>query len=231
MRRALALAALLLAAALSACGDDDDGGSTGANDPPPPTAPATAPEPAGEQGCEDATAPSTREREGRKPKRDLEAGRTYRLVVTTNCGEFTITLDPETAPKASASLVALARDGFFDGVVFHRIVPGFVIQGGDPTGTGGGGPGYSTVDKPPSDARYTKGVVAMAKTGTEPAGTAGSQFFVVVGDDAGLPPDYAVVGRVSEGMDVVERIGALGDAATERPTATVVIESVRVEDS
>ena len=236
MRRALAIGSICLAAALGACGDDDDDSGSASDsttaapsEPAPSTAPPEQPEAA--NGCEQPPTPSTREREGQKPTRDLEDGRTYRLVVTTNCGEFTITLDPESAPNASASLVALANDKFFDGTVFHRIVPGFVIQGGDPTASGSGGPGYSTVDKPPSSARYTKGVVAMAKAGDEPPGTAGSQFFVVVGQDAGLPPDYAAVGEVTAGMDVVEKIGALGDAATEQPTSTVLIESVRVEES
>jgi peptidyl-prolyl cis-trans isomerase B (cyclophilin B) len=110
--------------------------------------------------------------------------------------------------------------------VFHRIVPGFVIQGGDPTQTGTGGPGYSTVDTPASDATYPKGVVAMAKTQAEPAGTAGSQFFVVTGENVDLPPDYAVVGTVTDGLDVVERIGTLGDPATEQPLQPIVVESV-----
>jgi peptidyl-prolyl cis-trans isomerase B (cyclophilin B) len=105
-----------------------------------------------------------------------------------------------------------------------------VIQGGDPTQSGGGGPGYSTVDPPPADARYTKGVVAMAKTAADPPGTSGSQFFVVTGDDVGLPPDYAVVGEITDGLDVVERIGTLGDA-TEQPTLTVLVEKVTVEES
>ena len=137
-----------------------------------------------------------------------------------------MTLDLESAPATAASLVALAEDGFYDDTVFHRIVPGFVIQGGDPTQTGGGGPGYQTVDVPAADAAYTHGVVAMAKAGTEPAGTAGSQFFVVTGADVGLPPEYAIVGEVTEGLDVVELIGTLGDPATEQPTQPVVIESV-----
>jgi peptidyl-prolyl cis-trans isomerase B (cyclophilin B) len=149
-------------------------------------------------------------------------------VFDTNCGSFTVTLDQKTAPNTSASLVSLARKGFFDDTFFHRIVPGFVIQGGDPTGTGSGGPGYSTVDKPPASARYTHGVVAMAKTGAEPAGTSGSQFFVVTGGDVGLPPDYAVVGKVTKGLEVVDKIGRLGDPASEQPTRPVVIEDVRV---
>ena len=129
------------------------------------------------------------------------------LEFVTNCGSFTVTLDVKGAPHTSASLVSLARADFYDDTIFHRIVPGFVIQGGDPTQTGAGGPGYQTVDPPAQDAAYTKGVVAMAKTADEAPGTAGSQFFVVTGDDVGLPPDYAIVGTVTSGLDVVERIG------------------------
>jgi len=106
-----------------------------------------------------------------------------------------------------------------------------VIQGGDPTQSGTGGPGYSTVDAPAPDAAYTKGVVAMAKTQAEPAGTSGSQFFVVTGDDIGLDPDYAIVGEVTEGLDVVELIGTLGDPATEQPLQPIVIESVTASSS
>ena len=232
MRRTLAIASVCLAAALGACGDDDKDEQARQD---PPAATETAPEPTSSQPqageCKQAEQPAAGEREAKKPKKDLASGRTYRLTFATNCGEFTIELDQEAAPKTAASLVALAEAKFYDGTAFHRIVPGFVVQGGDPTGTGGGGPGYSTVDKPPADARYTKGVVAMAKTGQEAPGTAGSQFFVVVGPDAGLPPDYAVVGKVSAGMEVVELIGQLGDPATEQPTQPVVIENVKVEES
>ena len=164
------------------------------------------------------------------PSEQLDAGKTYRLVVQTNCGSFTITLDQKQAPKTAASLVSLAEDGFYDGTTFHRVVPGFVIQGGDPTGTGSGGPGYQTVDPPPQGAAYTRGVVAMAKTGTEPAGTSGSQFFVVTAADAGLPPDYAIVGNVTEGIDAVSAIEALG-AGDGPPSQPVVIQKVTVEQS
>jgi cyclophilin family peptidyl-prolyl cis-trans isomerase len=153
------------------------------------------------------------------------------LVFETSHGTFTVTLDRETSPNVTASMIKLARDGFFDGTICHRIVPGFVIQCGDPTGTGEGGPGYSTQDDVPADARYTKGVVAMAKTQVEPAGTAGSQFFVVTGDDVGLPPEYAILGEVTEGLDVVERIGELGDPATEEPTEEVKIEKATVRET
>ena len=132
---------------------------------------------------------------------------------------------------AVSSFVALARASFFDHTIFHRIVPGFVIQGGDPTQTGTGGPGYSTVDTPPKDAKYEQGVVAMAKTQSEAPGTAGSQFFVVTAADAGLPPDYAIIGRVSSGLPVVLRIGRLGSPTTELPTSIVEILSVRVSVS
>jgi peptidyl-prolyl cis-trans isomerase B (cyclophilin B) len=182
-------------------------------------------------GCTVVEKPATKPDGGEKaPAQPLAEGKTYDLVFTTNCGPFTVTLDQKTAPKTAASLVALARSGFFDDTIFHRIVPGFVIQGGDPTQTGTGGPGYSTVDVPPADAKYTKGVVAMAKTGAEPPGTSGSQFFVVTGADTALAPDYAVVGKVTDGLDVVERIGGLGDAS-EQPTQPVVIEKVTVEES
>lgn len=158
---------------------------------------------------------------------ELETDKTYHLAFRTNRGAFTVELDTEAGPCASASMVALARKGYFDGTRFHRIVPGFVIQGGDPTASGTGGPGYQTVDTPPSDARYTKGVVAMAKAPQEPAGTAGSQFFVVTAPDAQLPPEYAILGRVVEGLDVVEQIGQLG-GPDEQPTERVEIESAEV---
>jgi len=182
-------------------------------------------------GCTDVAAPAPRkDGNATAPKERLDPEKTYNLVFKTNCGSFTVTLDLATAPATATSLVALARSGFYDDTIFHRIVPGFVIQGGDPTQSGSGGAGYQTVDAPPADASYTRGVVAMAKTGAEPAGTSGSQFFVVTGADIGLPAEYAIVGNVTSGIDVVERIGELGDPATEKPTRPVVIESVTVEE-
>lgn len=185
-------------------------------------------EPSANTVCDGATIPEAGERAGDAPTEAIPAGATPTLTFVTNCGTFVVTLDPTSAPKATASLVALAEGGFFDETIVHRIVPDFVIQGGDPTQTGGGGPGYSTVDPPAADSAYTKGVVAMAKTELEEAGTAGSQWFVVTGDDIGLPPDYAVVGEVTDGLDVVEKIGALGDD-TQQPTEPVVVTSVTVD--
>ena len=170
--------------------------------------------------CADVDAPGPRTPEpGQAPSEALD-------------GSFTVTLDQELAPKTAASLVALANDGYFDDTIFHRVVQGFVIQGGDPTQSGAGGPGYTTVDAPPSGSKYTNGVVAMAKSELEAAGTSGSQFFVVTGDDIGLPPDYAIVGNVTEGMDTVERIDALGIPGGDgAPTKPVVVNSVTVDES
>ena len=183
-------------------------------------------------GCKDVKQPRSKPNGGeQRPSGPLESGKAYTVKILTSCGAFTIGLDPETSPHASASFVSLARSGFFDNTTFHRIVPDFVIQGGDPTGSGSGGPGYSTRDVPPPNARYRRGVVAMAKTQDEPAGTAGSQFYVVTGADAGLPADYALLGKVTHGMDAVDRIARLGDpnAGEEgTPTQPVVIERTSV---
>ncbi len=182
------------------------------------------------QGC--AFAAKHTHQSGGYPNKNLrlDPAKTYRLLFETNCGSFTVTLNQKLAPNATGSLVSLAKRGFFNDTFFHRIVPGFVIQGGDPTGAGTGGPGYETHDTVPKTSSYVHGVVAMAKTGSEAAGTAGSQFFVVTGQDAGLPPDYAIVGKVTAGLGIVDRIGRLGDA-NEHPTANVVISKVKVETS
>ena len=159
----------------------------------------------------------------------LDPAKTYDVALQTNYGSFTIRLAVKTSPNATGSFVSLAKKGFFDGTKFHRIIPGFVIQGGDPTGTGTGGPGYTTVDPVPASTRYVHGVAAMAKTGSQPAGTAGSQFFVVTARDAGLTPDYAVLGQVTGGLGVVDRIGRLGDAGGQ-PTALVELERATVTE-
>jgi cyclophilin family peptidyl-prolyl cis-trans isomerase len=158
----------------------------------------------------------------------LDPKQPHTVGVLTNYGRFTFRLDVEDSPCVTSSFASLVRRGFFDGTAFHRIVPGFVIQGGDPTGTGRGGPGYTVVDAPPKNSLYTEGVVAMAKSESEPPGTAGSQFFIVTAPDAGLPPDYAILGVVTKGLKVVERIGRLGNRVTERPTRRVVVLKMTV---
>jgi peptidyl-prolyl cis-trans isomerase B (cyclophilin B) len=158
----------------------------------------------------------------------LPSGETRTVTIDTALGSMTLKIDADLSPIAAGNFVALAGCGYYDGVVFHRVVPGFVIQGGDPLGNGTGGPGYSVDEKPPANLAYTKGVVAMAKSSAEPPGRSGSQFYVVTGADAGLPPEYALVGKVSEGMDVVERIGKLG-TPEEKPKQTVIIEHAVIE--
>lgn len=151
------------------------------------------------------------------------------VEVATSEGDFTISLDTEGSPATTTSFRTLAENGFYDGLSFHRVAPGFVIQGGDPNGDGSGGPGYSVSEDVPAETVYSAGVVAMAKTGTDPAGTSGSQFFVVSGPDAAqqLTPDYAVVGEVSAGMETVDAIDALGEGDGP-PTKPVTIESMSV---
>jgi peptidyl-prolyl cis-trans isomerase B (cyclophilin B) len=217
------LLALLLASAtmLAACGGGDDSGSTEAD--------VTS----GAGPCESVDAPPPKKEADLPPPKADEptvAGVTF----DTSCGSFTVTFD-DRAPKTAASFQYLAEEGFYDDTVFHRVVPGFVIQGGDPLGSdpakaGTGGPGYNVDEKPPSGLSYTKGIVAMAKSQVEPPGRSGSQFYVVTGADAGLPPDYALVGQVTEGMDTVEAIDALGTPGADGPpTQTVVIESATPE--
>lgn len=183
---------------------------------------------AGAGGCKQVEAPKPKKVSYTAPKQTVTKGETLTAVVETSCGTFDISLDAKRAPKTVNSFVFLTEEGFYDDLSFHRVAPGFVIQGGDPLGTGTGGPGYSVDEKPPANLAYTKGVVAMAKSSAEPPGRSGSQFFVVLSADAGLPPEYALVGKVEQGFDVVEKIGKLGTAA-EKPKQTVLIEKISIE--
>ena len=183
----------------------------------------------GADGCKEVEAPEPKTVSFKAPKQVLKPGETATAIVKTNCGTFEIALDTTRAPKTANSFAFLAEEGFYDDLTFHRIVPGFVIQGGDPEGTGTGGPGYSVDEKPPPNLSYTKGVVAMAKSSADPPGRSGSQFYVVTSPDAGLPPEYALVGKVSKGYDVVERIEGVPTAG-EKPKQPVLIEEVTIED-
>ena len=218
--------ALLLACALllAACG----GGETEEKATPDAT---QAPAATTEAGCEKVPAAKPKNVKVAKPTVELEKSKTYVARVLTNCGEFEITLDSKRAPRTGGSFKTLVDKRFYDGLSFHRIVPGFVIQGGDPKGDGQGGPGYSVTEAPPEDLAYSKGVVAMAKTGTEPAGTSGSQFFIVTGEDAGLPPDYALLGTVTKGQEVVDKIGVVSVGPDEQPVDPVVIRQIRITES
>lgn len=164
------------------------------------------------------------------PPTCLESGASYEAVVTTNQGEFTIAVDPETAPVAANNFVFLARNRYFDDTVCHRIIPNFVVQCGDPTATGTGGPGYTIVDEPPAPGQYEIGSIAMAKT---PApDSAGSQFFIVTGSDgASLPPEYALFGEVVDGFETtVEQMAAAG-TPDGVPSETIEIQSIHIVQS
>ena len=230
LRRALVLLCTGLVLALAACGDDEEnipadepaGGTTAT------TAPETKPtEPA--SGCREVEEPEPKTVKVDKPKARLDPGKTWMAVLKTSCGTIEIELDAKENPKTASSFAHLAREGFYDGLSFHRIAAGFVVQGGDPKGDGTGGPGYKVVEAPPDDTKYTRGVVAMAKSELEKPGTSGSQFFIVTGADAGLPPDYAVVGKVVKGEKVVKLLDNVpNDPADNRPTEPVVIEKVTI---
>jgi len=231
LRRALAILLLCLVPLAAGCGGKSGGSGKSTSKP------SLAGQKGGRgSGCKQVRAPHARSAgHEKKPKRALDASKKWSLVISTNCGSFTVALDLSDAPQTTASLVALAKSGFFDGTAFHRIVPGFVIQGGDPAGNGSGGPGYKVVEAPPKSLHYVKGVVAMAKTEIEDPGTSGSQFFVVTGPDAQLPADYALVGRVTSGIAALDRIATQptnqsspDPALREQPAQPVVIRRVTV---
>ena len=143
----------------------------------------------------------------------------------TNYGPIAIELFDDDAPKTVENFLKLARDGFYNGVIFHRVIPDFMIQGGDPTGTGSGGPGYQFEDEF-NDNKVVRGALAMANAGPN---TNGSQFFIVTTEAASwLDGKHTVFGRVTDGMDVVDTISALETDTRDRPSEDVVIERVDV---
>ncbi|HEX5982979.1 MAG TPA: peptidylprolyl isomerase [Solirubrobacterales bacterium] len=219
--------ASILVFAIAACGDsgDETTAPTGADTTASGEDTTATTE---EEGCRQVQAPKPKDVSFKAPKQVLKKGEEATVVVKTNCGTFEIALDTERAPKTANSFAFLAEVGFYDDLTFHRVVPGFVIQGGDPEGTGIGGPGYTVDEAPPANLSYTKGVVAMAKSEVDPPGRSGSQFYVVTAPDAGLPPEYALVGRVSDGFETITRIEELG-GTTEKPSQTVLIEEATVE--
>jgi len=199
---------VLAAAVLGACG----AGSTTL-----PTVPAATPTEAA--GASDASGCPT------IPPAALPAGQTRTVVIATAKGSITIKVEADLGPLAAGNFVALAECGFYEGIVFHRLKPGFVIQGGDPTGTGGGGPGYEFPNDP-VNVPYDRGVVAMANAGRD---TNGSQFFIVLAD-SDLDPDYSVFGRVTAGMETVDTIAAMPNSGGQAGTALepVAMDSITV---
>jgi peptidyl-prolyl cis-trans isomerase B (cyclophilin B) len=199
---------------------------------------------AGAEGCKQVPEPKPKQVGFEKPKQTVKRGEEVSARIETSCGDFTIALDSERAPKTVNSFVFLSEEGFYDGLTFPRIEPGFMIQAGDPLGEGTvggdgggigtGGPGYRVTEKPSPTIRYPKGAVGMLQRSPplEPPGRSGSQFFVISSNAASSYPRlaaiYAPLGRVSDGFDVIERIDALGNSASE-PKRTVLIESITIE--
>jgi len=147
--------------------------------------------------------------------------------VQTNHGAFSIELFEDKAPITTKNFADLAEKGFYDGVVFHRVISGFMIQGGDPTGTGRGGPGYTIPDEFHSELRHTgEGILSMANAGPN---TGGSQFFITLDATSWLDGKHAVFGKVVEGMEIVRAIGSTATGPGDRPLKEVVMESVKIE--
>src|SRR5215203_5108297 len=160
------------------------------------------------------------------PPLTVDATKKYTAKISTSAGDMTAELLPGDAPRTVNNFVFLARDGFYDGVIFHRVISGFMIQGGDPTGTGTGGPGYKFEDEPVSK-RYTRGTLAMANAGPN---TNGSQFFIMH-SDYGLPPNYTIFGKLTSGQDVVDKIATTPTQPGDRPKSDVVMEKVTIEEA
>lgn len=163
-----------------------------------------------------------------EPPMGIDTAKRYTANVNTSKGEMTIALDALAAPRTVNSFVFLARSGYYDGVIFHRIIPGFMAQGGDPTGTGRGGPGYQFADELPAPGRYEIGSVAMANAGPN---TNGSQFFIVSGQDGvRLPPSYSLFGKVVSGLEIIAALDAVGTRSGS-PSERVTIDSVTITEA
>jgi cyclophilin family peptidyl-prolyl cis-trans isomerase len=185
-----------------------------------------------------ADAPPCPNADGTSPKTDtfpappamcIDPNKKYTAQMVTTKGTMTIELDAKKAPKTVNNFVFLARYHFYDGVGFHRIIPGFVVQGGDPQGTGSGGPGYKFADELPKSGQYELGSLAMANSGKN---TNGSQFFIITGDQGvALPPNYSLFGKVTEGMDVAKALEAVGTPGAGTPSEPVKMDSVSITES
>ena len=178
--------------------------------------------------AEDGSSPVRREfRE--PPPMCVDPSKRYTATMETSMGTLTIALDAATAPLTVNNFVVLARYHYYDGVIFHRIINGFMCQGGDPTGTGRGGPGYRFADELPKPGRYEIGSLAMANAGPN---TNGSQFFLISGPNgAGLPPQYSLFGKVVQGLDVVDAMQRVETDRNDRPLTDVTINSVTITES
>lgn len=219
----LATAAVLT---LSACGSG--GSTTNPGSAPEVTATGTQPASGGLDSCPAAGSPTDRTTSfDAAPQLCIDPERTYTADVKTDAGDVRIELLADKAPNTVNNFVVLSRMNYYNGVTFHRVIPGFMIQGGDPEGTGMGGPGYTFEDELPQAGEYQVGSLAMANAGPN---TNGSQFFIVTGDaGVGLPPQYSLFGKVTSGMDVVQKIEADGSDSGQ-PTKVHTIESVTITE-
>lgn len=165
----------------------------------------------------------------RPPEMEIDASTRYAAVIETSMGAITADLFAREAPVTANNFVFLARQGFYDGLTFHRVIPEFVIQGGDPKGTGEGDAGYEFPDELDNHLAYELGTMAMANAGPD---TNGSQFFIVCGPQGErLPKKYSIFGKVREGMDVVRAIAAVPTGSRDRPNPPVTIDRVTIEES
>ena len=162
------------------------------------------------------------------PEMSIDLSKTYTATIDTSAGEIAVEFYAADAPQTVNNFVFLAREGFYDDVIFHRVIPGFMVQGGDPTGTGTGGPGYRFRDElGHAKSQYNRGTLAMANSGPN---TNGSQFFIMHADYA-LPNQYSVFGQVTEGLDIVDAIAGAPKGAQDRPNTPVKINSITVTES
>jgi cyclophilin family peptidyl-prolyl cis-trans isomerase len=161
------------------------------------------------------------------PELTIDLRKVYTATLDTNHGEIVIELDVVRSPQTVNNFIFLARDGFYDGVVFHRVIENFMIQGGDPTGTGMGGPGYKFRDEIEGAGSYNRGTVAMANSGPH---TNGSQFFICH-TDTGLPHSYTIFGKVTSGIDTVDSIATTSTDGSDRPQSDVMINTVTITES
>ena len=173
----------------------------------------------------DGSAPK-RQKFSSPPEMGIDPAKRYTATIDTSMGEMVVSLDPIKAPKTVNNFVFLALNHYYEGVIFHRVIKGFVLQGGDPEGSGRGGPGYRFEDELPKAGQYQIGSLAMANAGPN---TNGSQFFVISGPDGvRLPPAYSLFGQVVKGLDVVEAIQSVPTGSGDRPKTDVVINSVTI---
>ncbi|WP_219108787.1 peptidylprolyl isomerase [Austwickia sp. TVS 96-490-7B] len=208
-------AVMCLPLILAACADNSSGSQAGAS---------SAKASGGGAECPAADGSAARRTEfSAAPPMCIDPAKTYTVTMGTDAGDISIELDAKAAPKTVNNFVVLARYHFYDGLTFHRVIPGFVAQGGDPRGSGKGGPGYSFADELPAGGAYQVGSLAMANSGPD---TNGSQFFIITGNHgAALPPNYSLFGKVNSGMDIVEKIAKDG---TPQGTPTTVHKMTKV---